>query len=94
MNNNITKHVLVRFFMLAISYFIWFAMYAENNYHRQTYNLDIIPLNLFFLFFGLFLLETLRLVLKSNKEKYMANICLMVFFVLLYFILPHRTNFN
>lgn len=88
------KHFFIRFFSLAIPYFVWFAMFAEAGYKRQTYNIDMIPLDLFFLLGGLIGIETLYLIYRKQKKQYVMNILLLIFFMVLYFMLPHRDNFN
>lgn len=88
------KHFLIRFFSLAIPYFVWFAMFAEAGYKRQNYNIDMIPLDLFFLLGGLIGIETLYLIYRKQKKQYVMNILLLIFFMVLYFMLPHRDNFN
>ncbi|MGU3376104.1 hypothetical protein [Chryseobacterium sp. M5A1_1a] len=90
----IIKYILIRFIVLAIPYFAWFALYAEAGYKRQTYNLDMLPLDVFFFFGGLISIETLYRIYRKQKTKYLSNILLILFFILLYFILPHRDNFN
>ena len=94
MKKTILKHTIIRFLFLVIPYSIWFAMYAEAGYKRQTYDLDKLPLYLFFFFSGLIFIEIFRHIYDKNKPKYLSNILLLIFFILLYFILPHRTNFN
>lgn len=69
-------------------------MFAENNFHRQTYDLDLLPLYLFFILLGYLFLETLFWLFKINNTKIIINVCLILFFVSLYFILPHRESFN
>ncbi|WP_139329343.1 hypothetical protein [Chryseobacterium ureilyticum] len=88
------KHLLIRFISLAIPYFLWFAMFAEAGYKRQTYDLDMFPLDLFFLLAGLIGLETFYLIYRKQKKQYVMNILLLIFFTVLYFVLPHRDNFN
>ncbi|HCM34647.1 MULTISPECIES: hypothetical protein [Chryseobacterium] len=90
----IIKYILVRFIILAIPYFAWFALFAEAGYHRQTYDLDLLPLYVFFFFGGLIGTETLFRINRKEKAKYLSNILLLIFFILLYFVLPHRENFN
>ena len=90
----ITKHTIIRFFTLAIPYFIWFAVYAENGYNRDPYNFDLLILFPFFFFGGLIFIETIWHIFKKNKLKFTINICLILFFIFLYFILPHRDNFK
>ena len=94
MKRAIFKHTLIRFLILAISYFSWFAVFAEFNYKRQPYNADLLILFIFFFFCGLIIIETFWYTSKNNKPKYLSNILLLIFFTFLYFILPHRTNFN
>lgn len=94
MTKQIIKHIIFRFLILAIPYFSWFAVYAENNYHGQTYNLDTVILYPFFFLAGLILIETLSFIYKNNKPKYLSNILILILFLVLYFILPHRDNFN
>ena len=94
MTKQIIKHTIIRFLILAIPYFSWFAVYAENNYQGQTYNIDTLILFPFFFFAGLILIETFYLIYKNNKPKYLSNILILTLFLLLYFILPHRDNFN
>lgn len=69
-------------------------MFAENNFHRQTYDLDLLPLYLFFILLGYVFLEALFWLYRNNRTKLIINVCLIIFFVLLYFILPHRESFN
>ncbi|OCA69053.1 hypothetical protein BBI01_17735 [Chryseobacterium artocarpi] len=69
-------------------------MFAEAGYKRQTYNIDMIPLDLFFLLAGLIGLETFYLIYRKQKKQYVMNILLLIFFTVLYFVLPHRDNFN
>ena len=94
MKKSILIHTITRFLSLAIPYSIWFAMYAEAGYKRQTYDLDKLPLYLFFFFSGLIFIEIFWHFHKKNKQKYLSNISILIFFTLLYFILPHRTNFS
>lgn len=94
MSKEIFKYSVVRFLLLAIPYFSWLAVYAENNYHGQTYNIDTLLLFPFFFFAGLISIETLWQIIKNNKPKYYSNISTLILFALLYFILPHRDNFN
>ncbi|MEG0927161.1 MULTISPECIES: hypothetical protein [Chryseobacterium] len=87
-------YILVRFIMLAIPYFAWFALFAEAGYKRQTYDLDLIPLYVFFFLGGLIGIETLFRINRKEKAKYLSNILLLTFFIFLYFVLPHRDHFN
>lgn len=80
--------------LLAIPYFSWFAVFAETNYKGQTYNLDALILYPFFLFYGLIFLEAIWFLYKKNKQKYIINFTLLIFFTLLYFVLPHHTDIN
>lgn len=90
----IITYILIRFTILAIPYFAWFALFAEAGYRRQTYDLDLLPLYAFFFLGGLIGIETLFRINRKQKVKYLSNIFLLIFFILLYFVLPHRENFN
>ena len=94
MTKQIFKYSAIRFLLLAIPYFSWFAVFAENNYHGQTYNIDTLILFPFFFFAGLISLETFWHIFKNDKPKYFSNIMILTLFTVLYFILPHRDNFN
>jgi hypothetical protein len=94
MTKRIIKHTIFRFLILAIPYFSWFAIFASNNYQGAIYNLDTLILDPFFFLAGLILIETLYFIYKNNKPKYLSNILILTLFLLLYFILPHRDNFN
>ena len=94
MTKQVFKHSIIRFLLLAIPYFSWFAVFAENNYHGQTYNIDVFILLPFFFFAGLIFIEAIWYIIKNNKSKYYSNILILTLFTLLYFILPHRDNFN
>ena len=94
MSKQIFKYFTIRFFLLAIPYFSWFAVFAENNYQGQTYNIDVLILLPFFFFAGLISIETIWYIIKNNKPKYYSNILILTLFTPLYFILPHRDNFN
>lgn len=87
-------YILVRFIILAIPYFAWFALFAEAGYKRQTYDLDLIPLYVFFFLGGLIAIETFFRINRKERAKYLFNILLLTFFIFLYFVLPHRENFN
>jgi dolichol kinase len=88
------KHILFRFIILLIPYLVFYFMFAESNFKGQTYELDKLPLYLFFALFVYLFAETFLWKYMKNRSKLIANIGLMVFFILLYFILPHRNFFN
>jgi len=91
MKKNVFKYTLVRFLFLAIPYFSWLAVYVETNYNGLTYNLDAFILYPYFLAYGIILLEAFWHIYKKDKQKYIINFSLIIFFILLYFILPHKT---
>ncbi|GEN69727.1 hypothetical protein DRF57_11905 [Chryseobacterium rhizosphaerae] len=88
------KHILFRLIILLIPYLGFYFMFAESGFNGQTYDLDELPLYLFFALFGYVFVEIFYWKYKKYKNKLIANICLIVFFTLLYFILPHRRYFN
>ena len=87
-------YVLIRFLALAIPYFWWFIVFVKTDYKGQTYDIDVFILYILFLFDGLIFIEIFWQIFKKNKFKYLFNISLLIFFILLYFILPHRENFS
>jgi hypothetical protein len=86
--NGISKHIIIRLLILLIPYLAFCFAFAENNYQRQAYNLDLIPLYLFYLLMLILLLETVVLWFK-NRTKFTANACIFIFLLTLYFVLPH-----
>lgn len=84
----ITKHIIIRLLILLVPYLAFCFVFAENNYQRQAYDLDLIPLYLFFVLMFALLVETVVLFFK-NKPKCIANACIFIFLLILYFVLPH-----
>lgn len=58
MTKQLFKDTSIRFLILAIPYFSWFAVVAKNNYQAQTYNLNTLIVYPFF-WAGLILIEIL-----------------------------------
>ncbi|MCS4301474.1 hypothetical protein DRF65_05260 [Chryseobacterium pennae] len=88
------KHILFRLVILLIPYLGFYFMFAESNFKGQTYELDKLPLYLFFIIFVYVFAETFLWKCMKNKNKLKENVDLIVFFILLYFILPHRDFFT
>lgn len=84
----IVKHIIVRALVLLAPYLVFCFVFAENNYQRQAYDLDLAPLFLFYILMVVLLLETVVLLFR-NRPKCIANACLFIFLLLLYFALPH-----
>lgn len=84
----IVKHVIIRFLILLVPYLTFSFVFAENNYQRQLYDLDLIPLYLFYVLMFILLVETVILFFK-NKTKCLASAGVFIFMLILYFALPH-----
>ncbi|MBB6370819.1 hypothetical protein [Chryseobacterium shigense] len=91
---NLVKHIIIRCIILLVPYLGFYFMYAESGFKGQTYDLDEIPLYVFFAVAVYVFLEGFFWLYKKNNTKFLANLCILVFMALLYFILPHRTYFN
>lgn len=90
----LVKHILFRLIILLIPYLAFYFMYAESGFKGQTYDLDEIPLYLFFILAVYVFLESFFWLYKKNNPKFFASMGVLIFMVLLYFILPHRMYFN
>ncbi|MCT2561529.1 hypothetical protein [Chryseobacterium herbae] len=88
------KHIILRLVILLIPYLAFYFMYAESGFKGQTYDLDEIPLYLFFMLSVYVFLEAFFWLYKKDKTKLLANLCILLFMALLYFILPHRMYFK
>jgi len=83
-------YTVIRFLLLSIPYFSWFAVYVNTDYRGLTYNLDAFILYPFFFVYGIIFLESIWHIYKKDKQKYIINLSLLIFFASLYFILPHK----
>ncbi len=89
----IIKHIIFRLVLLFIPYFIFYFMYAESDFKGQTYDIDEIPLYVFFILSAYVFIETFFWLYKKDFTKLMINIGILLFMAALYFILPHRNYF-
>lgn len=92
MKKTILIHTIIRLLILTVLYFSWFAVYAEAGYRAPNYDLDLLILYLFFLAYGITILETF-IIYKRNKAKAISNILLLILFFTIYVLLPQRTHF-
>ncbi len=92
MKKTIFTHTIIRFIILTILYFSWLAVYAEAGYRAPNYDLDLLILYLFFLAYGIIILETC-IIYKKNRPKAISNILLLILFAIIYILLPQRTHF-
>lgn len=88
------KHTALRLILLLIPYLAFYFMFAESGFKGQTYDVDEIPLYVFFAVWGYIFLETFFWLYKKNRTKLIINISVLLFMAALYFILPHRNYFN
>ncbi|KPE53145.1 hypothetical protein [Chryseobacterium indologenes] len=88
------KHIAFRFILLLIPYLAFYFMYAESGFKGQTYDIDEIPLYVFFTVWVYILVETFFWLYKKNRTKWLSNIAVLLLMAALYFILPHRNYFN
>jgi len=88
------KHIAFRLILLLIPYLAFYFMFAESGFKGQTYDIDEIPLYVFFAGWVYIFLETFFWLYKKNRAKLISNIAILLFMVALYFILPHRNYFN
>ncbi|PSK89511.1 hypothetical protein [Taibaiella chishuiensis] len=84
----IAQHITIRVLILLVPYLTFCFVFAENNYQRQAYDLDLVPLYLFFILMFALLVETVVLLFR-NRAKFLANACILILLLLLYFVLPH-----
>ncbi|RXM39557.1 hypothetical protein BOQ62_10285 [Chryseobacterium sp. CH21] len=52
------KHILFRLIILMIPYLGFYFMFAKSGFKGRTYDLDEVPLYLFFALFGYVFVET------------------------------------
>ncbi len=90
----VIKHIAFRLILLLIPYLAFYFMFAESGFKGQTYDIDEIPLYLFFAVWVYIFLETFFWLYKKNRAKWTGNIAVLLLMVALYFILPHRNYFN
>lgn len=86
-------HTVIRFILLAIPYCVFFYMFAESGYKGEEYGLDTLPLYVFAGLLIYFFVETFFWFRIDFRWKAIINYCLIAFFIMVYFILPHREIF-